>query len=330
MRVTTEPAITKKMSVLTKVSSLLTLMIAVVALLVGGRVIYINAQQNNTITTLQNQLAQQQAQLEKVNQQLAAQTKQADDIHKTVAEINSQLNQDKQVDALRRYRLGNIERFIRFANQVLALEHDAPKAQGLLESADAEIAQVNDPALHDAHEQIANDIAALKAISVVNVDDLFTQLNALIEQTETLPVTPSLKFMPTDNSAQAVGQTPSTLNSILNWIGQYIKIQKHENVATPLLTPQEASFVKHNIVVLLEQAQWGVLRRESHAYQTSLEHAEKLVAQYGVKDDAAVKAFLDNIATLKAIEIAPQLPDISASLPLLEKITAPTPQSDTP
>lgn len=330
MRVTTEPVAAKKISILATLSSMRVFIVVVLALLVGGWLIYINSQQDNTIISLQDQLIQQQLQLEKLNQQSAAHIKQIEALHNNVADINSQLNQGKQADALRRYQFGNIERFIRFANQVLLLEQDVNKARRLLESADAEIAQVNDPALHDVHEQIAHDIAALNAVPVVKVDDLFTQLSALIEQVEKLTVAPTLQFVPTDATAPTVEQAASTLNTILNWLSQYIKIQKHENVATPLLTPQEAAFVKHNIVVLLEQAQWGLLRYQAHAYQASLERAEKLVTQYGAKNDATVKAFLDNIAALKALNIAPPLPDISASLPLLEKVAAPTPHSDAP
>lgn len=325
---TTESAPTKKRASLKKLSELLTLIVAVAALLMGARLFYLQIQQQNIIKMLEAHINQQQEQLANTNKTVATQTQQIAALHKTVSEIADKLNQDKQSDVLRRYRLGNIEYFIRLANQTVLLEHDAPKAQRLLESADAEIAQANEPVLHDVHEQITKDIAALKAVPVVDVDDLFTQLNALIEQTDTLPVTPSLKFSPSNNEETVVA--PSTLGNVMAWLSQYIKIQKHENVATPLLTPQEASFVKHNIVVLLEQAQWGVLRQESHAYKASLTNVEKLVGQYGVKEDSAVKSFLDSVNKLKSTDIAPTLPDISASLPLLEKITAPESQSDMP
>lgn len=319
--------IKKKMPTLSNISTLLALVIAVVALLVGGRLFYLNTQQRIETTALQDQLAQQQKQFEKINQELAQQTQTIAALTKTVGEISAQLNEGKQTDLLKRYRLGDIKHLLILANQALMFEYDPQKAVVLLSEANQNISTLNDATLTEVSVQIMSDSEALKAVKVVDVENIYTQLNTLIAQTDTLSVTPVLKFVPDDNSDKAQANA-STVSNVLNWLGQYIKIRKQTQAVTPLLTPEESVYVKHNIVVLLEQAQWGLLRREPLAYKTSLERAEKLVQQYAVKTDSVTTALLESIAQLKAVDIAPALPDISKSVLLLEKVTATTSGSE--
>jgi uroporphyrin-3 C-methyltransferase len=305
---------------LSKISTFLAMVIAVMALLISGRLFYNHYQDQEMIETLNARAEEQQAYIDETKAALAKQTEAVNALTKTVSEISAQFSNGQQGDALKRYHLVDTKHFITLANQVLLFERDAPKAFELLEYAKQSLSQISDPALADVSTQLNSDIEALKAVKVVDVNNLYTQLNALIVQADTLSITPELKFVPDDNSGKAQ-ENISTLDNVLNWLGQYIKVKKHNQVTTPLLTPEEAGYVKHNIIVLLEQTQWGLLRGEPLAYQSGLERAEKLVQQYAVKTDSVTAAFLESITQLKAVDVAPALPDISKSLPLLEKVT---------
>lgn len=314
---------------LSKISTVLAMIIAVMALLISSHLFYSDYQHQQVMENLNTRLEVQQVQLEKMNTLLTQQAEKIKKSNTALAEVTAQLTEGNQADLLKRYRLGDIEHIIQLANQKLVIEHDPATAIALLEEANQAITKLNDPALHDVSEQITSDITALKAINITNVNDLYNQLNALIEKTESLLIAPSLKFIPADNSATAE-QNASTLTNVLHWLGQYIKIKNYNEVVTPLLTPEESVYVKHNITVLLEQAQWSVLRRETGAYQDSLAKVEKLTTQYAAKNNEITIAFIGSITKLRAIDIAPAMPDISNSLRLLEKITTTTLSSESP
>lgn len=314
------------MSSLSKISTALAIAIAVAALLVSSWLFYTHQQ---VMENLNTRLELQQAHIQKMNTLLRQQAEQIKKSNTKLTEVAAQLTEGKQAELLKRYRLGDIGHIIQLANQKLLIEHDPITAITLLEEANQGITQLNDPTLRDVSDQITSDLTALKAINITSVNNLYTELNTLIEQAETLSITPSLKFIPTDNSATA-DQNASTLTNVLNWLGQYIKIKNHNEVVTPLLTPEESVYVKHNIIVLLEQAQWSALRRETGAYQDSLTKAEKITNQYAAKNNEITVGFIASINKLKAIDIAPIMPDISNSLRLLEKTTTTAVNSKSP
>lgn len=314
---------TKSKPALIRLLSLVTLVIAIVALLLGGRLFYITMQQQSQFEQFQTQVTALQTQLTNSQQMIADKNKQVEQLQNNVDQLMATLNEDKQADRARHFRLDNIEQLVRLANQVLLLEHDALKAQSLLEQANGIVMQMNEPAMHEVQEKIAEDVSALKVAEQVNASNISSTLNALVAQIDQLPVMASLKFVPEDKNTPTTQEPITLADQFLHWLNQYVKIQKHDTTITPLLSAEEAAFIKQHIEALLEQAQWGVLRRQASTYENSLARVQQLVSQYGVKDEANVKAFLATVSELKSINVAPALPDVSAILPLLEKQVAP-------
>jgi len=97
---------------------------------------------------------------------------------------------------------------------------------------------------------------------------------------------------------------------------QYIKIDSTDVPAVPLLSDESALVVAMNVRLLLQQAQFALLKEQVKVYQYSLMEAKKLIVEYYVPS-ASVTRFVQQIDAVAAVNVAPELPDVTGSVKLL-------------
>ncbi|SUB74085.1 Putative uroporphyrinogen-III C-methyltransferase [Pluralibacter gergoviae] len=143
----------------------------------------------NQVTALQNAQASQKAALEAVikqqSEQLAAakqlqagQAKQLDELQQKVATISGS-------DA-KTWLLAQADFLVKLAGRKLWSDQDVTTAAALLKSADASLADMNDPSLIGARRAIANDITTLSGVAQVDYDGIILNVNQLSNQIDNL------------------------------------------------------------------------------------------------------------------------------------------------
>lgn len=74
--------------------------------------------------------------------------------------------------------LAEADYLVKMAGRKLWLEHDVVSATRLMENADQRISALNDPSLTPLRRAMADDIATLKAIPLIDRDGLVLKLNS--------------------------------------------------------------------------------------------------------------------------------------------------------
>ncbi len=215
-----------------------------------------------------------------------------------------------------------VEHQLRTANQRLLLERDTPGALVLLRRADQTLADIGEPDLLPIREQIAVEIAALRAQEQPDSSGIYLHLAALIGRIDRLPLfTPGQT--PTISSADLTATQGESWSSVL-WhrLASLITFQAgadnsaRERVAM-LLQPE---LVRGALRLMLEQAQTMALSRKPEGFQDVLQRARDWVAAYFPTGDRETAAFQEGLTTLLEMNVHPSPPPtISGSLKLLEE-----------
>lgn len=220
--------------------------------------------------------------------------------------------------------LAEVQYLLRIANQRLLLQRDVQTAKAALRSADLGLRELADPHYLGVREQIAAELESLEAVPAVDREGIYASLHACLERIDELPVA-GTDYQPPDQSA-APGHAVKTVTSwkelpALIWasISDLFRLRDHEQPLEPMLPPERSYFLRENVRLQLTSARLALLRDDLMQYREALETARGWVSAHFAKDSAPVAALVAQLGELAAINIRPDLPDISTSLSLLRQ-----------
>ncbi|MGL5949016.1 MAG: uroporphyrinogen-III C-methyltransferase [Aeromonas sp.] len=201
--------------------------------------------------------------------------------------------------------LAEADYLVRIAGRKLALEHDVVSTIALLDNADERIKALADPSLMVIRQALAEDIAQLKGLPVLDREGLSLKLAALSQQMDSLPLTnvdmPNAQTAPEAGVSQDVTDWQQNLTQ--NWLQfteNFITIRRRDGAVEALLSPEQEVYLRENVKTKLLQAQLSVYREEQALYQASLNQAQAWVAQYFDREQPATRALLTQVTELKA------------------------------
>ncbi|EKQ1770017.1 uroporphyrinogen-III C-methyltransferase [Salmonella enterica] len=261
---------------------------------------------------------QQAAQLEDANRQQAALAKQLDEVQQKVATISGS-------DA-KTWLLAQADFLVKLAGRKLWSDQDVTTAAALLKSADASLADMNDPSLITARRAITDDIASLSSVAQIDYDGIILKLNQLSNQID------NLRLADNDTDGSPMDSDSSELSSSLsewrvnlqkswqNFMDSFITIRRRDDTAVPLLAPNQDVYLRENIRSRLLVAAQAVPRHQEETYRQALDNVSTWVRAYYDTDDAATKAFLEEVDKLSQQNITMDLPETLGSQAILEKL----------
>jgi uroporphyrin-3 C-methyltransferase len=216
------------------------------------------------------------------------------------------------------WQLAEAEYFLQLANQRLLLGGDPRTALEQLVAADDIIRHVQDSGLLPARAALAKDIAALKALELVDTEGLYLALEAVAEQAQELhliqPVTVQQQLPDEPDTAASLGERlQHGLRAALRKLDDLVQIRRRDEPYKPLLAPQYEAALQQNVKLAFEQAQVALLLRNQKLYEHSLNKARQALLTYYTVDEHATQIVAQAIAELSAKQVAMKLPDISQS-----------------
>jgi len=213
----------------------------------------------------------------------------------------------------------------RLANQRLQTERSTKNPLALLENVDVILKQLDDPELLPLRGAVAIDITALRLAGEVDASGLYLELNALAESIDQLVILkPSAEAAVIAKQPQTALEQPKLqglITGFVDGVSQLIRVTQRDQPIEPLLQANEEAIVRHNLRLMLEQAQSAVMREEQAIYSKSLDKAQRWLAQYFQLNPNAV-IIQQRLASLSEQEIIQQLPDINGSLQAIETLIA--------
>ncbi|RUR35628.1 hypothetical protein ELY40_08370 [Vreelandella populi] len=236
------------------------------------------------------------------------------DVNSTLDDVLNQLSQAQDTDD-RDWLHAEAAYLLRLANQRLQLEGDVDGAAALLRTADARLADADNPALTPVRREIASELAALDGVPRVDRTGLYLALNAqqervaglrLSQEIEERAVTSGIEQPPTGTFQRQLARFGEELKDL-------VMIRHHDEAMETLVTPEQESYLRQSLRLILEQAQLALLKEEQPLYEASIDKALELINGYYDVERDATQSVIERLQELKQAEIEPELPDISAS-----------------
>ncbi|MFS7253032.1 uroporphyrinogen-III C-methyltransferase [Rahnella rivi] len=272
-------------------------------------------QDKQQIATL---LAQQDKNQQTADRQQASFGRQLNELQDKVASISGS-------DA-KTWLLAQADYLVKLAGRKLWSDQDVTTAAALLKSADASLADMNDPSLIDVRRALNEDVSSLSAVTQIDFDGIILKLNQLSNQVD------NLRLADNDNDDSPMDSDSTSLSGSLtewrqnltkswhNFMDDFITIRRRDSTAEPLLAPNQDVYLRENIRSRLLIAAQAVPRHQDEVYKQSLESVSTWVRAYFDTTDPSTKAFLEELDNLSQQSISMDVPDQLKSQPMLEKL----------
>lgn len=245
-----------------------------------------------------------------------------------IKDINHQLEQlAVSVEELRGRTLGPERAWSRaealflleLANRRLVFDRDLATAVVALQSADARLAALREPGAENVRAQIARDLQALRAVPAPDLTGLLARLASLEDQASQLPVS-GLVVMERRAPGGSNDDTLSSWNVVRRTLSHLIRVREVTERTGTIVSVEEQNLRRQHLQLLLFAARQALLRHDGATYRSSMASARGWVSENFNLRKAPVQSALTEIQTLEPIDVDPALPDISASVRMLQKL----------
>ncbi|WP_458526662.1 uroporphyrinogen-III C-methyltransferase [Onishia taeanensis] len=235
-------------------------------------------------------------------------------VDETLDRVLAELNSQQQTDE-REWLHAEVAYLLRLANQRLQLERDVGGAMALLNTADARLSEANNPALLPVRRAVAEELAKLDAVPDIDRTGLYLSLNAQQEQLASLPLKQDVAEIAAEGSIETppTGDWQQQLTRFGSELKDLVTVRRHEQALEALITPEQESYLRQNVRLVLEQAQLALLKEEPELYRASLDKGVTLIEGYYNTEREGVKTSIARLNELREATIRPELPDISGS-----------------
>ncbi|WP_280547055.1 uroporphyrinogen-III C-methyltransferase [Halomonas sp. 11-S5] len=235
-------------------------------------------------------------------------------VDETLDKVLDELSREQSTDE-RDWLHAEAAYLLRLANQRLQLERDVEGAAALLRTADARLREADNPALTPVRREIASELAALDSVPQVDRTGLYLALNAQQEQLAGQPLAQDVEEV---TAGATLEEAPSggwreQLARFGGELKDLVTVRKHDQALEALISPEQESYLRQSVRLVLEQSQLALLKEEQALYEASLDKALTLIRGYYDTDAGGVQAVIERLEALKQRSIHPELPDISGS-----------------
>jgi uncharacterized protein HemX len=222
--------------------------------------------------------------------------------------------------------LADAEYLLTVANQRLYLVGDVNTTREALEAADDRLRESGDSSVFKVREQIAKELAALRAVTMPDVVGMYSTLQLLKERTNKLVVllpfagkqmTPSEHIH--DHSLPSA-EGHDFLSAIFGQLEGYVTLRHTDQPVKEILSPEEAIFIRDQMGVKLEMVKIALVQRNDDLFKTAIADAKAWLAK-NFSPNKESGSFAAELDRLNAIPLQGQFPDISVSLKMMSDIS---------
>lgn len=279
------------------------------------------------IATLQSRLAALDVGSEAERAALDELAARLDLLPRRFAELERRLAavQGGSADARATWLRAEAEYFLELANAEIALGGRWETAIAALEIADQKLRELADPALAPVRALLADELIALRGLSLPDIEGTVFTLRRLADRAAELPlrgVGPS-DYAAARPALDEVESGPGRLwLGFKSALGSIVSVKRRDEPVAPVLSAEEQRLVRRQLGLELEMAQVAVVRGDAAIFDASLAAARRLLATDFDAGASEVQAAIDWLDGMAEFDIAPPMPDISGSLSRLRELAA--------
>lgn len=233
--------------------------------------------QDAQISTQAAQIQAQKQTLSKLNKSDARQNSALADVLNKVAAAAKVQSDD--------WRLAEVEYLLRLASQELILAQDINSSLRLMQAAYTRLDNLSLAAALPVLKALKSDISNLTLFEAKGGKNISIELLALSQSVANL--TQERKFLQ-NSTSEKISESPDTLGEkFLAKLKSLVVIKRHSNMPVPLLTQEAIVLEKQRILLLLNQASWASLRKDTQLYKTSIEASLTILSANFTGNDQA-------------------------------------------
>jgi uroporphyrin-3 C-methyltransferase len=219
--------------------------------------------------------------------------------------------------------LAEAEYLILAATQRLALERDAETALAALRAADQRLRSAEHPDLIPIRERIIEDIAALEAVNLPDIEGLAIYLAKSIGLVDELPTKPIAEQV-TPFSSVRTGEYKAEDWRRLGYaiwtdLVELVEVKDADLPDSVLFDPELRYFLRQNLKLELTSARLAVMRRDRANLEASVTLINRLFEAYYDTSVASVANLSSRLTDAQSLELTPTLPSITGSLDVIRK-----------
>jgi uncharacterized protein HemX len=214
--------------------------------------------------------------------------------------------------------LAEVEQLLILASQQLQLAGNVKGALIALQAADQRLARADKLQVANLRRALNGDMDRLKALPLVDTVGIAVKLDALVQQTDSLPLIVA-ETLPAARGATRIKppeESPYVRVARDFWeeMKGLVRIREIAPAEAALLSPAQSYFLRENLKLRLLAARVALLARDESSFRDDIRASQAWIAKYF---DAKAKVNVNALATLKQLGESPvsiSPPDINASL----------------
>lgn len=214
-----------------------------------------------------------------------------------------------------------LEQLLRIANYQLNLADNPDTALAALQEADSVLARLADPGLQPLRRQLSDDILALRSVERADVEGIALRLDSLARRVDRLPLSADAAdpVVP-GQQAPATGGWARFRQKVSEFLAGIFAVRRTESSRGPLLSREEAFFLRRNLELELQAARVALLARDEDVFSASLGAARRWTLEYFDREAASVETFVDGLSAIAEQRLRSEYPDISGSLRIYREL----------
>ena len=224
------------------------------------------------------------------------------------------------------WQLAEINYLLRIASQRLALVGDVDTVLAVLQSADAGLREIPDPALIPVREQLIADMNRLKSVPETDFTGLALALGDLAERADQLPLNPGAPAeesrTPVDDPAETENRWNRFARSIWQELKSLLVISRTERQSMALLAPRERLFLHRNLRLQLEAARLALLIRDGDQLRESAGSCLDWLNEYFDTGDNRVRNALEILQRAAGADLQQPAPSLNGTLNAFDEYLA--------
>jgi uroporphyrin-3 C-methyltransferase len=211
--------------------------------------------------------------------------------------------------------LAEVEQMLLIAGQQLQLSANVKAALIAMQQAESRLQR---PVFANLHKRIGQDIDKLRALPAIDVPAINQRLDAVIGAVDHLALAQDTRIEAQQLAVVAAdpdeGGWKRFWRELWRETKQLVRIENTGQEEVPLLSPNQAFFLRENLKLRLLSARLALLTRDEVSFRRDLKTAQDWLKRYfDVKSDESAQA-LGALQRLAASHIVIDMPDISGSL----------------
>jgi uroporphyrin-3 C-methyltransferase len=204
--------------------------------------------------------------------------------------------------------IAEIDFLLRTASERLSLFSDPAAADLALLAADIQLEALNDPMFLSVRQRIASSRQALASLPEIDRVQLTARL------TDNQSKVPALAFRGEvePQAETALPEDAGWWESFKHTMSSLVTVRRRVPEDQSLLSLEDKDYLRQGLWLQFESARLALMRNDTSVWNGSLDRVSHTLEKFFNASSSQVKAMSTNIAALKQVNIAPEMPDISS------------------